>query len=342
MENQSSSIRLTYLFLAHFFERMAYFGFKATIVLFLIKGGLSLNKEAAYDLYGTFITAIFVLMIIGGLLSDFVMPKVSVPLLGTAIFIIGIVLLAISSADYILICLIIIALGVSIYQPAMSSLVAMPNRQTPTKQDATFTLQILIINIGAAIGVVIIGYTGQRYGYDAAFAMIVLFSIFGSLILLLGQKKARLIDHTTDETKDSIYQYVGLLATMVILLVIYALPLELFSLYVDNAKAEYQTFSFVLESSAFFGLLLLFSILWLYVKISTHIKIIIGLALSVIGWLIYGYFIPSNLELNLLTFLVTAEIIFIISELFIVPMIHSLTAQKMPILDIWELVSQLY
>ena len=58
------------LFFAEMWERFSYYGMRALLVLYMIKGFLGMNDNAAYAVYGAYTAVVYATPFIGGLLAD--------------------------------------------------------------------------------------------------------------------------------------------------------------------------------------------------------------------------------------------------------------------------------
>src|SRR6186713_3544476 len=58
------------LFFAEMWERFSYYGMRALLVLYMIKGFLGMNDNAAYAVYGAYGALVYATPFIGGMLAD--------------------------------------------------------------------------------------------------------------------------------------------------------------------------------------------------------------------------------------------------------------------------------
>ena len=58
------------LFFAEMWERFSYYGMRALLVLYMLKGFLAMNDNAAYAVYGAYTALVYVTPFIGGMLAD--------------------------------------------------------------------------------------------------------------------------------------------------------------------------------------------------------------------------------------------------------------------------------
>src|SRR5688572_32857446 len=58
------------LFFAEMWERFSYYGMRALLVLYMLKGFLAMNDGAAYAVYGAYTALVYATPFIGGMLAD--------------------------------------------------------------------------------------------------------------------------------------------------------------------------------------------------------------------------------------------------------------------------------
>lgn len=75
---------------------------------------------------------------------------------------------------------------------------------------------------------------------------------------------------------------------------------------------------------------ILFTLCWFKFKGNNWIKLSIGVFLYALSWQYIGYLISSVSEENMLSYFVVGEVIFVVSEFLIVPVLFALIAEYSP------------
>ncbi|MEM9692386.1 MAG: MFS transporter, partial [Myxococcota bacterium] len=63
------------LFFTEMWERFSYYGMRALLVLYMVKGFLGLNDSSAYQIYGAYTALVYATPYFGGLLADKVLGR---------------------------------------------------------------------------------------------------------------------------------------------------------------------------------------------------------------------------------------------------------------------------
>jgi POT family proton-dependent oligopeptide transporter len=167
------------LFLAECFERLSFFGLKAMLVLWLTKG-LSLEDETSFLTYGAFFALTYMTPVIGGWFCDHLWGSRRTLKLGVTLEILGYILLALASVDFIYLGLGFIAFGAGFFKTAMMNLLGQAYKDFPHRRDAGFSVFYLTINVSGFLGPFICAALGETYGWHYGF-----FLCAGSALLSL-------------------------------------------------------------------------------------------------------------------------------------------------------------
>lgn len=154
--------------LSKMFERGAYYGFRALIVLYMVEA-LELSREDALSIYGTFTSALLFAAIVGGMLGDLTLGSKKSVILGGVLQGIGAFCCCTSTYEGMVVGLILFVLGDGLYSPNHSAGFGKLYLTRTKLMDAGFSLLYLIINIGAFLGVVVIGWVGEMHGWNYGF-----------------------------------------------------------------------------------------------------------------------------------------------------------------------------
>jgi proton-dependent oligopeptide transporter, POT family len=175
---------LATLFLTEMWERFTYYGMRAVLMLFLVAsvatGGLGLDDRTAAAIYGLYTASVYLAGLPGGWVADRLIGAQRAVMLGGAFITAGNLLLAVSTgATGFYIGLLIIVLGVGLLKPNVSAIVAGLYPEGGARLDSAFTIFYIGINIGGALGPLVIPLAQKFFGLRAGFGAGALFMIIG-------------------------------------------------------------------------------------------------------------------------------------------------------------------
>jgi proton-dependent oligopeptide transporter, POT family len=175
---------LATLFLTEMWERFTFYGMRAVLILFLVaavaKGGLGLDDKTAAAIYGLYNAAVYLAALPGGWIADRLIGAQRAVMLGGLFITTGNFLLAISTSPKgFYIGLVIIILGVGLLKPNVSAIVASLYPEGGARLDSAFTIFYIGINIGGALGPLVIPLTQSYFGLRAGFGAGAVFMLIG-------------------------------------------------------------------------------------------------------------------------------------------------------------------
>ncbi len=183
-------VGLFVLFFTEMWERFSYYGMRAILILFLIskisEGGWEWQREEAYALYGWYVMLVYFLPMLGGWLADNKWGHVKTVLIGASIITAGHVALAVSDLGagfrfVFYIGLLLLVVGTGLFKPNMSSIVGKMYPPHSAKKDSAYTIFYMGVNAGAFLGTLLVGWTGEHYGWHLGFGLAGIFMFFGLL-----------------------------------------------------------------------------------------------------------------------------------------------------------------
>ncbi len=162
------------LFFTEMWERFAYYGMRALLVLFLVdavaNGGYALDDRTATAIYGLYTAAVYLVALPGGWIADRLLGAQRAIWWGGLLIILGHLLLAIASGPpHFYAGLVVIILGVGLLKPNVSAIVADLYPEGGGRRDAGFTVFYMGINLGAFLGPIVTGWLAQTYGWAVGF-----------------------------------------------------------------------------------------------------------------------------------------------------------------------------
>jgi len=167
-------------------ERFTFYGMRAVLVLFLVasvaSGGLGLDDKTATAIYGLYNASVYLAALPGGWVADRLIGAQRAVMLGGLAITSGNLLLAISTSPAgFYIGLVVIIIGVGLLKPNVSAIVAGLYPEGGARLDSAFTIFYIGINIGGALGPLVIPLAQHYFGLRAGFGVGAIFMILGLL-----------------------------------------------------------------------------------------------------------------------------------------------------------------
>ncbi|HOX20826.1 MAG TPA: peptide MFS transporter [Gemmatimonadales bacterium] len=156
---------LSTLFFTEMWERFAYYGMRAILVLFMTAsvaaGGLGFDVGRAGAVYGTYVALVYMLGLPGGWVADRVLGLRRSVFYGGILIMFGQLSLAVPGAKLFYLGLALIILGTGLLKPNVSAIVGELYGQEDQRRDAGFSIFYMGINLGAFIAPLIVGWLAQ-------------------------------------------------------------------------------------------------------------------------------------------------------------------------------------
>lgn len=184
------------LFFTEMWERFSYYGMRALLIYYLTRHFLFSDSEA-YTLYGSYTAMVYALPVIGGLLADRYLGARKSIILGALLLTFGHFAMIFegqggredySTLQILHLALALIAVGVGLLKPNISTLVGKLYGLTDSRRDSAFTIFYMGINLGAMTATLLCGYLGETYGWRYGFGAAGIGMLFGLAVFMLGQK----------------------------------------------------------------------------------------------------------------------------------------------------------
>ena len=190
MEWKHKHIQETFYYsLARMLERGAYYGLRATVVLYMIGETLKMDRAKALEIYGWLSISIIFSGIIGALLGDLLIGNKKSIIIGGILQALGAFILCIPSVKGLYVGVFFIVLGSGFFTPNIIANYGKLYLNKPKLLDAGFTIFYLAVNIGAFFGVLLIGYLGEAFGYNTSFIISGVLIIVSLMPIVLSKEK---------------------------------------------------------------------------------------------------------------------------------------------------------
>ncbi|WNJ17007.1 MFS transporter [Pontibacter sp. G13] len=202
--------------LSKLFERLAYYGFRSLIVLYMIDEVHALSKEKALDINGFFTGCLGLSMIFGGLLGDFVFGNRRAILIGGIVQAIGAFLVLVPTYGMMLTGMALVILGSGLHGSNIFSQFGKSFVHRLELLDSGFSGFYLALNIGAFLASIVIGYLGMEVGWAYGFASAGVFSLLS--IIPVWMNKLDPSDFSDDYTPpSSVFARLGLVLAIMLI-----------------------------------------------------------------------------------------------------------------------------
>ncbi|WNC68003.1 hypothetical protein RI845_15945 [Thalassotalea nanhaiensis] len=323
-----------WLLLANCLERLAYYGFRAILVLFLIdqgSGGVGWPTDKTLEFYGEFTAYTYLAVIVGGLCADFLVGAYLSTLLGAALMALGYIGLTFIDSQSIYYATSLIAIGTGLFKPNIPAMIAHQLQNFPEKLNSVFTGQYLLINIGALLAPIIVGATAEHVGWSTGFALSAAV-VSAAFLIILSQSK-----HLSKQSKQSNIktkeQGGNLFAGIGVVVVTFVLSALFWAYYEVGASLLYGSFSEVMNDIG-----LIFSItsvlvtcitcffLWWFFKIRSWYMVALSFSIYSIGWFFLNYSISN--EWNIRQIIILVMVLHAIAEVICSVIFMSIIAKK--------------
>jgi len=162
---------LSTLFFTEMWERFAYYGMRAILILFMTAtvadGGLGFDVARAGAIYGTYVALVYMLSLPGGWVADKILGLRRAVLYGGVLIMCGQLCLAVPGSGFFYPGLAFIILGTGLLKPNVSAIVGDLYTAADLRRDAGFSIFYMGINLGAFISPLIVGWLAQGAGWKS-------------------------------------------------------------------------------------------------------------------------------------------------------------------------------
>ncbi|HIN86835.1 MAG TPA: MFS transporter, partial [Myxococcales bacterium] len=181
------------LFFAEMWERFSYYGMRALLVFYMIKGFLGYNDDDAYAVYGAYTALVYATPFIGGMLADRLLGARHAVVIGGLLMAGGHLLMTLENSTAFFTALALLIVGNGFFKPNISTMVGKLYAKESLKKDGGFTIFYMGINLGAAMSPVICGYVGETYGWHYGFGLATAGMLVGVAVFVAHVKVTQLL-----------------------------------------------------------------------------------------------------------------------------------------------------
>ncbi len=182
------------LFFAEMWERFSYYGMRALLIFYLTKHWLFSDGKANL-IYGAYTSLVYITPVLGGYLADRYLGQRKAVLFGGLLLAIGHGLMAVEgnggqtdpAINVFWAALAFIIVGSGFLKANISVMVGQLYKLTDVRRDGAYTIFYMGINVGAAIGTILVGYLGETIGWGYGFGLAGIGMLVGLIVFVLGK-----------------------------------------------------------------------------------------------------------------------------------------------------------
>lgn len=318
--------------LSRLLERSSYYGLRSLIVLYMISESLKIDATVASSIYGWFISLMIFSSIMGAIIGDLIIGNKRSIIVGGLIQALGALSLCITSKTGLYFGLALVVLGGGLYTPNIISNYGKHYLAKTKLLDSGFTLFYLAINLGSILGTLLIGFAGEKYGWNVGFIIAGLLML-ASIIPVFSIKEES--NNEKSESDLSNKHRIINMSIAVILVGLFWAVYEISSIRIYDLQLQFSEFSSLniprsLWTSFSPAMTLIISVLaviiWTYYYSTQIKKLTLGFVLGAIS---YGmlFLIPgAPAEQHTILFLASLLLLGV-SEICIAPIVYSVLTQ---------------
>ncbi len=181
------------LFFAEMWERFSYYGMRALLVFYMIKGFMGYGDSDAYAVYGAYTALVYMTPFFGGMLADKVLGARRAVIMGGLLMAAGHLLMTLENKYAFFTALALLIAGNGFFKPNISTIVGSLYPKGSPKRDGGFTIFYMGINMGAAMSPLLCGYIGETYGWHYGFGLATIGMLIGVAVFVAPIRLTQLL-----------------------------------------------------------------------------------------------------------------------------------------------------
>ena len=183
------------LFFAEMWERFSYYGMRAILIFYLTQHWLYSDSKSSL-IYGAYTALVYITPVLGGYLADRYLGQRKAVVFGGVLLAAGHSLMAVEGVggqddptiNVFWAALAFIIVGSGFLKANISVMVGQLYRMTDVRRDGAYTIFYMGINVGAAIGTILVAYLGQTIGWGFGFGLAGIGMLAGLVVFILGKR----------------------------------------------------------------------------------------------------------------------------------------------------------
>jgi POT family proton-dependent oligopeptide transporter len=181
------------VFFAEMWERFSYYGMRALLLFYMLKGFLKYNDQQSYAVYGAYTALVYMTPFFGGMLADRLLGARKACVLGGLLMTVGHLVLASQQKLAFYGGLALLITGNGFFKPNISTMVGTLYEPGSTRRDGGFTIYYMGINLGAAMSPLLCGYIGETYGWHFGFGLASIGMLTGLAVFVAPTRVTQLL-----------------------------------------------------------------------------------------------------------------------------------------------------
>ncbi len=188
------------LFFAEMWERFSYYGMRAILIFYLTQHWLFSDGKSNL-IYGAYTSLVYITPVLGGYLADRYLGQRRAVMFGGLLLAIGHTLMAVEGTggqsdptiNVFWAALAFIIVGSGFLKANISVMVGQLYPMTDVRRDGAYTIFYMGINVGAALGTILVAYLGQHpsFGWGYGFGLAGIGMLLGLIVFVLGKATLR-------------------------------------------------------------------------------------------------------------------------------------------------------
>jgi POT family proton-dependent oligopeptide transporter len=183
------------LFFAEMWERFSYYGMRAILIFYLTQHWLFSDGKSNL-IYGAYTALVYITPVLGGYLADRYLGARKAVLFGGILIALGHFAMVVEgdggqsdpTINVFWMALALIIVGTGFLKANISVMVGQLYRLTDMRRDAAYTIFYMGINVGAALGTILVAYLGQTVGWGYGFGLAGIGMVAGLIVFVFGKK----------------------------------------------------------------------------------------------------------------------------------------------------------
>lgn len=181
------------LFFAEMWERFSYYGMRALLLLYMIKGFLGYGDKDANAVYGAYTALIYMTPFFGGIIADRILGARTSVILGGLLMAAGHLLMTIEREFWFFFALALLITGTGFFKPNISSMVGELYPPGSRKRDGGFTIFYIGINMGGGMAPLLCGYIGETWGWHWGFGLATIGMLVGLAVFVAPNRVTQVL-----------------------------------------------------------------------------------------------------------------------------------------------------
>lgn len=182
------------LFFAEMWERFSYYGMRAILIFYLTQHWLFSDAKSNL-VYGAYTSLVYITPVLGGYIADRYLGQRKAVLFGGLLLAAGHSLMAVEGVggqddptiNVFWAALAFIIVGSGFLKANISVMVGQLYKLTDVRRDGAYTVFYMGINVGAALGTILVAYLGQTIGWGWGFGLAGIGMLAGLVVFVLGK-----------------------------------------------------------------------------------------------------------------------------------------------------------